>query len=72
MITEDLPTLKIHKLTQEQYERELAAGNIDKNALYLTPSKEPEPGPPGVSVTHEWLGTVLKITSASGTSSADL
>ena len=37
MITENLTTLKIHKLTQEQYERELAAGNIDENALYLTP-----------------------------------
>lgn len=29
-------------------------------------------GDPGVSVTHEWDGTTLKITSASGTSSADL
>lgn len=29
-------------------------------------------GADGVSVTHEWDGTVLKITSASGTSSADL
>lgn len=39
MITENLSTLKIHKLTQEQYERELAAGNIDPNALYLTPDE---------------------------------
>lgn len=37
MITENLSTLKIHKLTQEQYDRELASGNIDENALYLTP-----------------------------------
>ena len=29
-------------------------------------------GSDGVSVTHEWDGTVLKITSASGTSSANL
>ena len=29
-------------------------------------------GADGVSVTHEWEGTVLKVTSASGTSSADL
>lgn len=29
-------------------------------------------GNPGVSVTHEWDGTNLKVTSASGTSSADL
>lgn len=30
------------------------------------------PGKDGASVTHEWDGTVLKITSASGTSSANL
>lgn len=29
-------------------------------------------GEPGVSITHSWNGTVLTITSASGTSSADL
>ena len=39
MITENLSTLKIHKLTQAQYDRELAAGNIDVNALYLTPDE---------------------------------
>ena len=31
MITENLSTLKIHKLTQEQYDRELAAGKINDN-----------------------------------------
>ena len=39
MITENLSTLKIHKLTKAQYERELAAGRIDPNALYLTPDE---------------------------------
>lgn len=39
MITENLSTLKIHKLTQAQYDRELVAGNIDENALYLTPDE---------------------------------
>lgn len=38
MITEILPTLQIHKLTQEQYDRELEAGRINENAIYLTPS----------------------------------
>jgi hypothetical protein len=38
--TENLSTLKIHKLTQEQYDRELAAGRLDENALYLTPNEE--------------------------------
>lgn len=37
MITEALNTLKIHKLTQEQYDNALATGNIDENAVYLTP-----------------------------------
>ncbi|MBR5794537.1 MAG: hypothetical protein IKY26_00155 [Erysipelotrichaceae bacterium] len=36
MITENLSTLKIHKLTQAQYDRELANGTIDETALYLT------------------------------------
>lgn len=39
MITENISTLKIHKLTQAQYDRELEAGNIDENALYLTPDE---------------------------------
>ena len=37
MTTENLSTLKIHKLTQEQYDREFAAGRIDPSAIYLTP-----------------------------------
>ena len=37
MNTENLSTLKIHKLSQAQYKRELAAGRIDDTALYLTP-----------------------------------
>lgn len=41
MNTQNLSTLKIHKLTQAQYNRELAAGNIDSTALYLTPDENP-------------------------------
>ena len=36
MITEKISTLKIHRLTQEQYERALEEGKIDDTALYLT------------------------------------
>lgn len=39
MITTNVPILKIHKLAQAQYDRELANGNIDENALYLTPDE---------------------------------
>lgn len=37
MITKDITSLKIHKLSQEQYDRELEAGRIDADAFYLTP-----------------------------------
>ena len=40
MITENLSTLKIHKLTEAQYDREFNAGNIDETALYLTPDEK--------------------------------
>lgn len=40
MVTENLSTLKIHKLTQEQYERERDAGRLDESALYLTPQSD--------------------------------
>lgn len=40
MIEQNISTLKIHRLTQEQYDRELAAGRIDENAIYLTPEEE--------------------------------
>ena len=42
MNTENLSTLKIHKLTQAQYDREFAAGNIDATAFYLTPDEDVE------------------------------
>jgi hypothetical protein len=35
--TENLSTLKIHKLDQEQFKREKLAGKLDETAFYLTP-----------------------------------
>ena len=49
MITTDLTTLKINKLTKAQYEAALAAGNINENELYMTPESEEESGLPTVS-----------------------
>lgn len=40
MITENLDTLKINKLTQEQYNNALAAGKINENEIYLTPDED--------------------------------
>lgn len=37
MITENLPILKINKLSQKQYDRESVAGNLNENEIYLTP-----------------------------------
>ena len=38
MIEQNIPLLKIHKLTQEQYERQVAANAVEENAIYLTPA----------------------------------
>lgn len=38
-VAEVLATLKIHKLTQEEYEQKLETGSLDDNALYLTPDE---------------------------------
>lgn len=40
MKTENISTLKINKLTQTQYDREVENGNIEENALYLVPEIE--------------------------------
>lgn len=39
MITENLSTLKINKLTREQYEAALEAGKINDNELYMIPEE---------------------------------
>ena len=38
-VSEILQTLKIHKMTQEQYEQGLANGSLEDNAIYLTPDE---------------------------------
>lgn len=38
MITENVSTLQIHKLTQEQYEIALENGELNDNSIYLTPT----------------------------------
>lgn len=40
MKTENISTLKINKLTQTQYDREIENGNVEENALYLIPEVE--------------------------------
>lgn len=39
MNIKNLETLKIHRLTKEQYNRVSEAGNIDNEALYLVPTE---------------------------------
>jgi hypothetical protein len=36
--TEHLPTLQIYRLSQAEYDEKVSVGDIDENALYLTPS----------------------------------
>lgn len=40
MKTENLQALKINKLSQKQFEREAAAGNLSVTEWYLTPEEE--------------------------------
>lgn len=40
MITDNLSTLKIHKLTQSQYDNAVSSGTVNENELYLTPYEE--------------------------------
>ena len=40
MIINNIPNLKIHKLTQEQYDRARELGQLDENAFYLTPEDD--------------------------------
>lgn len=40
MKIDNLETLTIHKLSDEQYQREIDAGTIDETAIYLTPKEE--------------------------------
>jgi hypothetical protein len=60
---ENLSTLKIHKLTKEQYEREKAAGRLDATAIYLTPNEEDSSGElPGYLKYGEKLAQFEEIT----------
>jgi hypothetical protein len=55
LITNNLSTLKINKLSQEQYNREYAAGRVDDTALYFTPSTTSDSGSDsGLYGQHCW------------------
>lgn len=58
MITENLQTLKIHKLTQSQYDKISAEGTVDQTAFYLTPNDYAERTKGSLS---------LLVTTTSGT-----
>ena len=45
MITENVSALRIHKLSKEQFERELEAGRLKSNEMYLVPDETEEPVP---------------------------
>lgn len=56
MVTTNLPTLKINKMTQAQYDRELAAGNISELELYLTPYE--------LEVHTHQIGDIIDLNTA--------
>ena len=57
--TTTVTELKINYLTQAQYDTELAAGRIDENQIYMTPSAESASGIPQFTLN----GTTLTITT---------
>lgn len=59
MITEDISTLPIHQLSQEQFDREYDTGNIDPSALYLTPDDTDY-------ATKEYVDEVVSNIASSG------
>lgn len=68
MQTQNLSALKIHKLSQEQYEREVANGTLDETALYITPDTKyldmEQTTEVGVTEVPEGeVGQVLGVTS---------
>lgn len=69
MITQNISTLKIHKLTKEQYERELEAGSIDENAIYLTPDDPAKSIVAGENITIAEIDSQVIISAAAGMSS---
>lgn len=73
MITNNLSTLQIHKLSEEQYQRELLAGRIDPNALYLTPAQGGGGGEePTGGVTDEVLAQAILTHNASDAAHPDI
>ena len=73
MITENLSTLKIHKLSEAQYQRELAAGRVDPDALYLTPTQGGGGGGGAEGgVTDEALAQAILAHNTSDAAHADI
>ena len=65
MITENVSTLKIHKLSQEQYDREANSGNLDAHALYMTP-KNNNVSHVGMIIHSTTLDTMEKVIEIYG------
>lgn len=73
MITENVSSLQIHKLSQAQYNAALAAGTLNENALYLTPDADGTAIPTKVSdlendsgyVTQDYVDEAVSSSSSS-------
>ncbi len=68
----DTATKAVHDLACDALDSANYAANKAEEAITRIDQVELKPGENGISATHQWKGTILEITSASGTSSADL
>ena len=62
-----LPKLKINTLTQAQYDKALAAGQINATEIYLTPDEGVEVGAGLPPVTEADNGQVLRVVNGQWT-----
>lgn len=58
MKVEDLQTLTIHQLNQEQFKRLVESGDYDETAIYLTPDEETGVPPCSASDNGKFLRVV--------------
>ena len=56
-----LPVLKLHNLSNEQYERELMAGRVEEDSFYLTPEEAIAPSDLAAGNEHE--GKFLRVVN---------
>ena len=62
MRIDDVPNLKIYKLSEEQYKRKVENGEIEENAFYFTPGGDESTVEATAMILKSPNGTRFRIT----------